>query len=189
MSTRRSSGLTGPKLQFGGPGEPPTGPWNQPPPPAPGPMAPPDGYYPPPAPAKKGFPWGPVLIGCGLIIVIAMLVGGVSCYMMSKKLSEGGSSLMDFAKVAYLNNLTPDHTDEQRKRFESLLNSVWTDERNRLGFTKWSTSYQPVINDLTQISSDNKITVEESTEWCDKAYYALEKNGYWSQGGSENPPK
>jgi hypothetical protein len=191
MGRHKSFGIMGPKLQFGSdPSAPPPGPWNQPPPPGPptGTMAPDSSYYPPPAPPRKAFPWGMVLGGCGVLLVIALVVGGVCSYTLYKKGSDVVSTGMDFAKSAYLNQLSSDHSSEQRQRFESLLNAVWTDERNRLGFAKWSTEYQPIINNLTMISSDQSITVEESTDWCDKAYYTLEKNGYWGEGDSEKAP-
>lgn len=178
MLTRRSSGGLGPNLQFAGSGEPPQGPWSQPPP-GPGPMAPPPdaGFYPPPPQAKKGFPWGAVLIGCGIFVVIIMVIGGACIYTAARKAGD----LADLAKSNYVNQLTPDHTPEQKERFEKLLNAVWTDERKRLGFIKWSTEYQAVINQLTMISADSKITAEESTDWCDQAFNALEKNGYWGK--------
>jgi hypothetical protein len=131
------------------------------------------------APPAKGFPWSGVLIGCGVVLLIAIVGGIGTCYYVGHKSGELLTGAMDLVVTEYKKQLTPDHTQEQRERFETLAKAVFSDERNRLGMMKWAVDYNELTNQLTTISQDGAISVEESTEWCDQAYATLEKNGYW----------
>ena len=53
------------------------------------------------------------------------------------------------------------------------------EEMQRLGLIQWAQQYQEVIDKLNMIAQDGAITVEESEDWCDQAYEALERGGYW----------
>ena len=172
----------------GGPGAPdPGGPPGQyvppAPPPPPGPGMMPPGQYPmgPPPPAKSSSAWVWVLVGCGVVFLIGVLAAGGTCYYMARKAPNLVSGAMGLAKSQFISQLTPDHTDEQIERFESLYDAVFTEEMERLGFIEWAQNYETVMDKLNRMAGDGVITVEESTQWCDDAYYALEENGYWEE--------
>ena len=162
-----------------GPGAP--GPAYPPPPgPFPGPVMP--GQYPPPPPPGSS-PWKFILIGCGILFVLAGVVTVGTCFYLAKKapdlVNQGVSGAMSMMKSEYVKKLTGDHTDEQKERFQNLYDAVFKDEMKRLGMIKWGETYQPLIQQLDRAAADGQITVDESQQWCDDAYRALEATGYW----------
>jgi hypothetical protein len=102
------------------------------------------------------------------------------CYYGAKKMPDMMSGLMDLGKTEFLNQLTPDHDQEQIDRFDSFYDAVFTEEMERLGFIQWATAYEGVMNELTELAADGSITVKESETWCDDAEEILDAQGYWA---------
>jgi len=185
-----------PRLDYGqgGMGAPPP-----PGPPPPGPMGPPPGGqgYPPmgppgycPPPQEKSSTWKVVLIGCGVFLLLSIVVGGGVCIMAASQMNEGLAEFkeafnegmgeaMDQAKIQYMNQLTGDHSEGERERFELALEGVYTDEQARLGLLVWMQTYQNAMTMLDQVAMDGQITVAESSSWCDAAEEALDQNDYY----------
>lgn len=129
----------------------------------PGPMGPTSFQ---PAPASGGSAWKYLLIGCLAIIILGGVVTVGSCAYLASKGGSAMPKLIRFIKSEYVKDLTPDHTPEQRARFEQAYD-FYADEAERLGFMEWINQYTEVMDQLTAIDGDQQITVEESQAWAD----------------------
>lgn len=153
-------------------GNPPGDPYNQSPPSYSPPM--------PGAPARGGgSPWKYFVIGCLAISLLLLIAVGGSCIYCSRSAGMGG--IFKFARSEYMNDLSADHTGEQRERFGTLYDALLIEEMERLGFIQWSITYQAESEYFTEMTSDSTITVDESTKWCDMAYEALDRNDYFKE--------
>jgi len=153
------------------PGMPPGGPMGPPP------GGPAPGMYPSPAPPKSGGGGKCLLIGCGAIValVVVLAIAGVIF---------GGTCMdkaMEVAQVGWVSMLAPEHDEEDEERFTEAMEAVFTDELDRLGLIQWSQAYQAEVNLLNAYAADSKITLEESSSWCDVAEEKLDDQGYYDE--------
>ena len=82
-----------------------------------------------PPPEKKSG-WRFVLMGCGCLVVVAILVIGGGCAYLYKKGPAVMADLYEMGKPNIVSMLTEDHTEKQRKNFESALELLIKDLRS-----------------------------------------------------------
>jgi len=179
-------------MVFPGDNPPPSDPFAPAPPPpgqfSPGPVTPgplgPSAFQ--PAPSSGGSALKYIIIGCLAIILLGGIATVGSCALLASKGGSAMPKLIKFIKSEYVKDLTPDHTPEQRARFDQAYD-FYADECSRLGFLEWISKYNGPIERLGAIDGDKQITVPESQAWADMVL-----NGGGGTGGDtgntgENP--
>lgn len=163
----------------GGPGQggpsfspPPAPPGGFPPPPppggygaGPGPLLPPGAYAPPPQ--KKSYSACIIAaIGCGVLVLLFVIISIASCVFMGSRMGTLFTTGMKSMKSEYVKNLSSDHSDLQKQRFEADYDDFFS-EADKIGLMAWFEKYSELFTKLSEIAGDNEITVEESQAWCD----------------------
>jgi len=138
-----------------------------------GPGSPGPGSYPPmplagypPGTQPPSSAWKYVLMGCAIVVLLGIVITAGTCYYLGQKGPELAQSVMKMAKPTYLNMLTPDHTAEERENFSNHLDRLF-EALGQDGLMKFGEKYSANFQELQQISEDQRITVEESQDWCE----------------------
>lgn len=119
-----------------------------------------------PVGGQSSSAWKYIVIGCGGLLLFLVISLVASCGLMYFK---GWPWLVDFIKehrAELYDQLSPDHTEEQRNRFEKDVD-IFLDEMGDRGLIGFQENYESVFREFKLIISDNTITVEESQRWCD----------------------
>ncbi len=121
-----------------------------------------------PPPEKKSG-WRFVLLGCGCLVVVAILVIGGGCAYFYQKGPTVMADLYEMGKPQLMSLLTEDHTEEQRRNFESALELFIEDLRSDKydNIIDWGEKGpQQAVQNFRTIQADQKITIEESQNWA-----------------------
>jgi hypothetical protein len=149
----------------------------------------------PPAPQQESSTTKYIVIGCVVLLVLGLIIGG-GCLLLTgfamKKgveqgdqlkealaegLEAGAGQAMDMMTESYLQLVSPDHTGAQKERFEETMDKVFVVERKRLGLVDWPQTYGELMGLVAEMADDGTITVPESKSWCDKAEATLKDQG------------
>ena len=136
-----------------------------------GPGSPGPGSYPPmpsagypPGTQPPSSAWKYVLMGCAIVVLLGIVITAGTCYYLGQKGPELISSFFELGKPEVMNMLTPDHTAEERDNFSRHFD-LFSNMLKNEGFTGFA-KYETNLRELQYITSDKKIKVEESQEWC-----------------------
>lgn len=182
-------GFIRPMMDYGQGGGDPGAPPGPPAAPPPGPYSPPPGPFGPtgqgPGPYAVGprpdssSTWKYLLIGCLGLLVLGGIIGVGTCYYAYQKAPGLVAGGLQLGKGEFVKLLTPDHADEDIDRFKQDYDGL-TEELERLGTIKWAMEYGEIYDELTNISADNIITLDESDEWCGNVEDALDAHDYYA---------
>jgi hypothetical protein len=119
------------------------------------------------SPAKKpsGFLKG-CLIGAGAIIILVLTVT-VGAWLIFSQSVNLMATLTELSKGAYTDDLSPDHTPEQRLEFEKTYDAS-VREIKAAGWFAYIDRHKKSGDLLDLIDADNKIMPDESKLWIEE---------------------